>query len=100
MSTAGPAAAPADTEARLRVWPNPSFGPTWLLLVPAGTAEGGLDVLGADGRSAGVPVPAGDGLYLWSGRDPGGRSLPSGIYWARARRAGTRPLVAPLILVR
>jgi hypothetical protein len=83
------------------VWPNPSrAGGTLLLGIPR-EARVSLEVFDASGRRVrtlvGGSVAAGQRRVSWDGRDAGGVSVASGLYFIRARTASgwsrTRRLV-------
>jgi hypothetical protein len=97
------ATAPA-VAASLAAWPNP-FNPrvtlAWSLPAP-GRVD--LDVVDLRGRVVrrllqGETVAAA-GRLAWDGTDRLGRALPSGVYLARLRPDGRRPVVQRLLLNR
>jgi hypothetical protein len=74
----------------LRAIPNPARGPVLLLpRSPAGEPSS-LRIFDVTGRLV-LELPTsglGGGLWVWNGRDASGRSVPSGMYWARLSAAG------------
>lgn len=74
---------PAPRAGLLRAFPNPARGAVHFTADYVRARRGGsVDVFSADGRRvARIPL---DGVQVsWSGRDPAGRALPSGLYFAR-----------------
>lgn len=92
-AAAAPEVADAKTASGLeRVWPNPSSGVAWISLsIPEGE-RATVDVVTVGGRRvSGWTIPpgaAGRIVRPWDGRDGAGRSLPSGVYYVRARVGG------------
>lgn len=94
-------------DATLRLWPNPAPERVWMR-VPRTPGDDPLrvEVVDASGRcvasSAGAHAVRGPdrGLFCWSLRDTGGRTVPSGLYWVRVLRGDTRLAAAPVLVVR
>jgi hypothetical protein len=83
-----PTAAPATPvpPASLSVWPNP-FNPSTALSLRLGAAgPARLSIHDAQGRLLRVlvegPLPAGESIFRWDGRDAAGAPLPTGLYFA------------------
>jgi len=92
---------PARERARLSAWPNP-FNPRVNLELSAASGRPQLMILDARGRLVTRLRPSeGDSdrlLYHWDGRDRAGKTVASGVYWARPADVGVSAL--KLILVR
>jgi hypothetical protein len=85
-----PAGAPsAAADARPRAWaePNPSTGPTSIMLQSPVGGTGELTIFGADGRVVRsfprMNLAAGVVSVRWDGGDDRGETAPSGIYYYR-----------------
>ncbi len=93
----------ADLGARasLHASPVPARGPVALTLRLRDAGSGALSIFGPDGRRVARVLPlsnlaAGSHQAVWDGRDDAGRTVPSGIYWARwegARERAAEPIV-------
>ena len=86
-----------------RVSPNPSQGRTRVdLLVPPGTSALDLTVHDLSGRAVWsrrlTGLNPGLNTFTWDGTNGGGRSLPAGIYFLRARGASSAS--ARIVLIR
>jgi hypothetical protein len=85
---------PAGATAEATTWaePNPSTGPTSILLRNAAGGTGDLTIFGADGRVVRafprVSLKAGAGSVSWDGADDHGNSAPPGIYFYRFLAGG------------
>lgn len=80
----------------LRVGPNPTSSGSAITFALASSPHGDLRVFDLTGREVGrAPFRAGDGGWSarWEARDGAGRSLPAGLYFARAGEAGVARLV-------
>lgn len=82
--------APLPSPLSLAVSPNPFHDSAWIELATPGHAAVSIriyDVAGRCLRTVVSPAPLPQGLHRfeWDGCDDGGRSLPPGIYFARAR---------------
>jgi hypothetical protein len=91
----------------LRLWPNPAPERVWMRVKLApGEEPPRVEVVDASGRrvagSAGTGEVRGPdrGLFCWSLRDAGGRTVPSGLYWVRVLRGEARVAAAPVLVVR
>jgi len=99
-----PAGEIAPPVSMLSVMPNPFYGATGVrLTLAAAQPEVRVAVFDIVGRLVSSlhdgPLPAGEQLFSWDGRDRTGRSVGSGIYFVRAQSAeGT--LEAKLIRLR
>jgi hypothetical protein len=95
-SPAKPRAEEAPAGAALRVGQNPARSPVEIVLAnPLGrSVEARVTVHDIAGRRVATlldgPVAPGSTTLRWNGRDPEGRTVPSGIYLAEALIDGTR----------
>jgi hypothetical protein len=72
----------------LRAWPNPFRGGTLhVVLSDPGAANRPVGIFDVRGRRVGELDPVGPGgTNTWSGRDPGGRPVPGGVYFLGGRK--------------
>lgn len=84
-------------------FPNPSAGATTFSLRLPGARDVTLDLYDARGRRVrrvhAGELPGGAHVLGWDGQDGAGRSVASGVYWARLR-AGSDLSVRRLLVVR
>ncbi len=95
---------PAATAAQLTVRPNPFNPRTWIAFDLPAAATVSVTVHDTRGRVVrrlitGEQRPAGHHQLLWDGNDAGGRTLPSGVYFARLD-TGAKVLTRKMTLLR
>lgn len=83
--------------------PNPTNGVVEVSFRMPEPATARLTVVGVDGRRVASmhdgPLPAGDHLFCWEGRDAEGVPVPSGVYFL-VLHAGTRTLTERVVVER
>lgn len=103
VASTAPVPEPEQVESgvALRAWPNP-FNPAVTIVCDLGAAgPARLGVFDARGRRVALlldrDLSAGSTEVSWQGRDDSGRSLPSGVYFARLQ-AGSAQAVQKIVL--
>lgn len=94
----------AGAAASLVAVPNPFNPKTTIRFTIASDAVGRLEVFGVDGRRVATlhegTITRGDHAFVWDGRDDAGRSVATGVYWARLDIEGGQTAEQRLLLLK
>lgn len=88
----------------LQALPNPGRGDVHFQLQTSRATEGSVEVIDSSGRLLRVlragPLPAGEVILRWDGRDEMGTEAPAGVYFTRVREAGGCAVQTRCVLIR